>query len=541
MSHAMKNAATGWVDANLARLSDWHQRIFDYGETAWREYRSAAWYVNQLRDEGFDVEEGSGGMPTAFCATWTNGEGPTIGGYAEYDAVPGNCQAAATSEQPRAGLSRHAGGHTDPHSALGISALGGFLAAKAVMQEHGIQGTLKFFGEPAEKVRGSKPIHAARGYYDNLDAAISFHPFYMLPLCNTTRWNTHCAAAYAMIYTFECRSPESWMSHSGESQSPIAASHASARAPGANDALMQMYLASKALKENMVASGCGWSMNECLLSAGQATADNLPAQIAQIQYIMRIPTVEMAESVTRVLDQNAAAAAQITQCEWRRDWVSKSRPGLPNHALAQLAYKNLQHVGAPNFSSPASIDVAQAIQKNLGLAPMDKPFLPETEVLVEPREAERQLRTQIPDWQENFTSDDYTEFCWHAPTVRLYIARPTLRSPGSGYHYPSWVMNALGGIAATIDPMIECASKTIACTVVDLLTRPEVLQQAKDEFVERTGGGIGGEQWIAPLCDYEPPIDFRWPEYVTAGNGERRWWIPELPWEKQTNQRGAGR
>ena len=63
-------------------LSEWTATIFNYGETAWREYRSAAWYIERLRAEGFDVEEGSAGMPTAFCADWRNGEGPVIGLYA---------------------------------------------------------------------------------------------------------------------------------------------------------------------------------------------------------------------------------------------------------------------------------------------------------------------------------------------------------------------------------------------------------------------------------------------------------------------------
>lgn len=522
-----KKELLDWVDGKMTDLSAWHQTIFNYGETAWREYKSCAWYVERLRMEGFEVEQASGGMPTAFCAVWKNGEGPTIGGYAEYDAVPGNCQAADTVQRPRDGLNSHAGGHTDPHSALGMSAFAGFLAAKASMEKHNIKGTLKFFGEPAEKVRGSKPIHAARGYYDDLDAAISFHPFYMLPLCNTTRWNTHCGVAYAMIYTFECDSPETWLSQSSESDSPIAASHASARAPGANDALVQMYATSKALKEHMVAAGCGWSMNECILTAGQATADNLPAQISQIQYIMRVPTIEMAESITAILDNNAKAVAAINHCSWKKDWVCKSRHGLANHAMAQATYNNLAMVGAPVFNQGRSRDIAREIQTNLGLEPMDMPFMAETEQLITPQASEAQLRKELPEWQEHFTSDDYTEFCWHAPTVRLYIARPALASPKQGYKYPSWVMNALGGIAETIDPMINCAAKTIACTVIDLLTEDKLLAEAKKEFESRTGGGIKGTKWQAPLCDYPPPINFRWPEYINTDRGEE-WWIPNI-------------
>lgn len=89
--------ATHWIDQHAAALSEWTSEIWHRGETAWREYESAAWYVQRLRAEGFEVEEGSGGMPTAFAACWTHGRGgPVIATYAEYDAVPGNCQAAGT-------------------------------------------------------------------------------------------------------------------------------------------------------------------------------------------------------------------------------------------------------------------------------------------------------------------------------------------------------------------------------------------------------------------------------------------------------------
>ena len=200
---AAQTTALAHVTARAADLSDWCATIFAHGETAWREYRSAAWYVERLRAEGFTVEEGSGGMPTAFCAEWSNGPAsrghPVIGMYAEYDGIPGNCQAATTRREPRAGLGYQAGGHTDPHSGLGIAGLGGLLATKAAMERHGIKGGLRFTGEPAEKVRGSKPIHAARGYYDGLAAILSFHPFYMLPVCNTVRWDTHCGAGGSMI------------------------------------------------------------------------------------------------------------------------------------------------------------------------------------------------------------------------------------------------------------------------------------------------------------------------------------------------------
>lgn len=518
-----KQSIADWVNQSKDDLSDWNQEIWNYAETAWREYKSSKWYVQRLRKEGFSVEEASGDMPTAFCATWKNGDGPTIGGYAEYDAVPDNCQAADTVEMPREGLSKYAGGHTDPHSALGIGSLGGFLAAKEVMEKNDIKGTLKFFGEPAEKLRGSKPIHASKGYYDNLDAAISFHPFYMLPLSNTTRWDTHCAVAYSAMYTFTCDESESWNTSSGNS--PIPASHAAARSPGATDAVITMYTLSKMYKEHMLSYNMGWSVNETILNIGQATADNNPAKMGQIYYFIRVPDIDMAETVMKVLDQNAESAAKAANCNWKRDWITKSRPGLANHTMADLTYRNLEIAGAPRFGEKA-IDIAQEIQKKLGIEPMSKPFLEEIETLIEPKEAEKEMRKTLPSWQEHFTSDDYTEYCWHAPTVRLYIGRPALKSPKAGFQYPDWVMNALGGIRECIDPMIYSASKTIGMTIIDLLKEPGLLEAAKEEFNHRTGGGKSGENWLPPLCDYEPPINFRWPEYVTTERGKDQWVIP---------------
>jgi len=518
---AARKTARAAIDGLRPDLSVWTKTIFDFGETAWREYQSAAFYVDLLRNAGFSVEEGSGGMPTAFCAHWTNGPGPTVGMYAEYDAVPGNCQDAVTVRQPRPGLSMYAGGHTDPHSGLGMAGLGGLFAAKAAMQRHGIGGTLRFTGEPAEKVRGSKPIHAAKGYYDGLCGMISFHPFYMMPLCNTARWDTHCGAAYAMIYRFVCDRPEDWARAAGST--PIPQSHSAVRAPGASEALMLMFMTSKALRDSMLPHQGGWSISEAILTAGQATADNLSAGLAEIQYMIRVPTISMAEQVTAALDRNADAAAAISGCRVERHWVSKSRPGLANHAMATIAYDALSQVGPPRWDDTAKV-IGREIQVNAGGVATDEPFLAECEQLIAPKTAEAILRRDLPPSQINSTSDDYTDMSWHAPTARFYVARPALRAP-DGLAYPSWAMNALGGIPATIDPMVVCAAKTIALSALRLLEDREARQGATDEFIARTGGGIGGSKWIAPLCDYAPPIDFRWPEYVTTPRG-RDWWIP---------------
>jgi aminobenzoyl-glutamate utilization protein B len=521
--HEARTTALNAVEQRTGYLSDANQAIWHFAEPAWREYRSAAWYVDQLRNAGFDVEPQTGGMPTAFRASYGSGD-PVVATYVEYDAVPGNSQAAVPYESPRLGTTRHAAGHTDPHSALGVGAFGGALATQQAIRRHRLAGTLVVFGEPAEKMQGAKPVHAAKGYYDELAAAVSFHPAYMPPFTNTTRWDTHCGAWGSRVYTFQPHQPERW-EHAAGDASAIPGAHAATRAPGAIDAVCLMYTISKQLREHVLPHTGSWSVNEAILAAGQATADNLAPDISQIQYSWRVPTITMADQVAKALDGNADHVAALTGCVVTGQWVSRSRPGLPNHVMARAAYANLDSVGPPVFGAAADA-FGHAIRASLGRPETPNPLAREMSELVSPQAAEQQLRERLPAWQKHFTSDDYVEYTWHCPTARLIVGRCTMASDPQDGPYPAWVTNAIGGYRDCIDPTIMTAARAVALTLVDLLTDPALLAAARAEFVDRTGGGIGGDAWVAPLLapDFQPPIDLRWPEYVTTVRGAE-WWI----------------
>jgi aminobenzoyl-glutamate utilization protein B len=269
-----------------------------------------------------------------------------------------------------------------------------------------------------------------------------------------------------------------------------------------------------------------WTLNEFVMAGGDATSDNLPPRYSAIQYSWRSPTLGIQQQIYNVLANNAKQAAAVTGCRASVRWVTKTRVGLANNALAELTWRNLQLVGAPVMPEEAR-EFAREIQRNQGLEAMEHPFADSNERLLDPREHEAAIRRSLPDWQLNSTSDDYVEYCWHAPTVRLLTARPSLRSPGASYAYPAWTRNALGGVAAAVDPGMFVGGKTIAGTILDLLTRPDELRKCNDEFDERTGGGVGGSKWVAPLLEREfaPPVDLRWPEYIRTVRGEE-WWIP---------------
>ncbi|MHA2428226.1 MAG: M20/M25/M40 family metallo-hydrolase [Candidatus Hermodarchaeia archaeon] len=512
----LKMAALHWVDGNQERLSAFHMEIWNYAEPAWREYRSAQAYVDLLRQEGFEVEEGSGDMPTAFMARWGKGK-PILGTYAEYDAVPGNSQQVVPFRAPREDLHPWAAGHTDPHSALGVGALAGVLSAKHVMEKHNLPGTLVLFGEPAEKVCGSKPVHAAKGYFDDADAFISYHPY----PGNSTVWDTHCGSYWSCVFTFEALETEPWVDAGLIGKR--GGSHARPRSPGAIDAVTLMYTTTKYTKENMFSHTGTWTMNEFIMVGGQSTSDNLVPKISQIQYAWRSPTLAIQQQLYKVLENNAKHVAELTNTVAHVRWVTKTRVGLPNHVMADLTYQNLELVGPTKFGEEAK-EFAREIQKNMGINPMEEPFTGECQSLIPPQEWEENTRIDLPSWQKNFTSDDYVDYTWHAPTVRLFTGRPMMKEP---YGWSNWGSLALGGFPPAIDQTWLVAGKTIGATFIDLLSNPDLLKAAKEEFDERTGGGIGGEKWVAPLlpADFIPPVDLRWPEYVSTVRGEE-WWLP---------------
>ena len=385
-----KKTAFKWIDENAERISDFHQLIWNYAETSFREYKSAKAFVDFHKKEGFEVIHGVAGMPTAYEATWGEGK-PVLSTYCEYDAVPSAWQ----DQVPyRSAANPYRAGHTDPHSALGVGALIGAVATKHAMEEHGIEGSVKVFGTPAEKVC-AKSWFASKGRFEGLDAMVGWHPRGSTTVMYETQWGSYWNAAFV----FECDEPENWMAYADDLPR-------NARAPGALDAVALMYTTTKYLKEAMIPNTGLWSLNEAVMAAGQATADNMPPRLGIIQFAFRSPSLTQQEQITKILINNAENVARITDTKMTVRWITKQRTGLFNKALADLAYENLELVGAPKFTKDDK-EVANELLRNMGYKEQAEPF---NEKLTTPEEWERGWRSVIPSHQKKFGSDDYVEF-----------------------------------------------------------------------------------------------------------------------------------
>jgi aminobenzoyl-glutamate utilization protein B len=160
---------------------------------------------------------------------------------------------------------------------------------------------------------------------------------------------------------------------------------------------------------------------------------------------------------------------------------------LPNHSLAELCYRNLERARAPSFSTEAKAFAAQVLA-NLGAPPDDEPF---DERLTDPRAG------ITKDFAGG--TDDVNEFCWHAPTARIYVAHG-LRTTA----IPNWARAAFcRGVTAV--PTVMTAAKAVAYSALDLMTNPAVLAAAQEEF--RTRADAGG--WLKPFIPSGtlPPLD----------------------------------
>jgi len=495
-----KKTAFKWVEDNEERLSDLHQRIWNLAETSFREYKSVKALAEFHREEGFKVEMGVAGMPTAYIATWGEGR-PVLSTYTEYDAVPDCWQDPVPY---RSAANPYRAGHTDPHSALGVGALAGAVATKAAMEKHGLEGTVKVFGTPAEKVC-AKSWFAAKGLFDGLDAMVGWHPRGQTTVMYETQWGSY----WNMALVFECDEPENWMAYAEDLPR-------NARAPGALDAVCLMYTSTKYLKEAMLPSTGLWTLNEAVMAAGQATADNLPPRVGIIQYAFRSPSLVQQEQIAKVLTNNAEQVAKMTGTKVTVRWVTRQRTGLFNKALADLAYENLELVGPPKFTAEDK-KKANEVLKGLGYPQQKEPF---NEKLTPPEEWEKAWRSAIPSHQRKHGSDDYVEFMWHCPAVWVQVYRPQVTV--KGVRLPRWPHVALGGMRGPIDRTIYTAGKAICGTLLDLAEDPAKLKACQDEWRSRIA-----KEYEPPQLDpsWDPPIDLPWPEYVVTERGYD-WHIP---------------
>jgi aminobenzoyl-glutamate utilization protein B len=464
-----KQTALDYIEANEKTITKMSDTIWGYAEPALREYRSSRLLCEYLRKNGFDVEMGISGIPTAFVATYGSGK-PVIATYAEYDATPGNSQKPVPFREP---VVPHAPGFEDKHNMLGVAATSGIVAAKEAMDRHRLKGTLKIFGTPAEKICVAKAFQARDGFYNDLDAVIANHPMNF----NTVTWD-HLPGCY-MATAFQFHGLQSYGGRPWAGKSAL-------------DGVIIMNVLANFMKEQILPHDEYPSLNE-IVSVGGQCLTNIP-EFAEVFYAMRSPTIPGTKKIFEILKKCAEAAATAVDLRLNMRVMGASRTGLPNHALSELVYRNMEMIGPPRFSEEEK-EFCREIQRSLGVEPMKEPL---DETLTKPWE--------LGEWFKG-GCDDFNEFTWYAPSAWLHTTM-WFRSH-AGFDIPSWAIAATSKTGITHKGGIF-AAKAIATSMIELLIDQKQLKKAKSEFKKRTEGGI--EECLIPK-DEKPPIDLALPEF----------------------------
>ncbi len=428
-----------WIDEHRAEINEINRKIWTYAETGLQETRSSAELKSFLARNGFKIQDGVAGMPTAFVASYGSGK-PVIGILAEYDALPGLSQKA---EPRRAARPEADAGHGCGHSLFGTASSTAAVAVRQWMERNKIAGTIRLYGTPAEEALVGKIYMLRAGLFDDADIVLTWHVW------DTT--NTAFEYTKAMVsvkFTFRGLPAHASVSpHEGRSSL---------------DAVELMNVGANYLREHIKED----ARMHYVITDGGGQPNVVPPR-AQVWYYLRANKHTDVEQYFERLKDIARGAALMTGTTMEMHVESDAHEMLPNRPLAMLVDRNLRQVGAPQFDD-AEREFARQSQSDLRSKPAKALSDSISPLPGEP--------TQGP------ASTDVGSVSWKVPTGALQVAAYAAGAPAH-----SWQIVAAGGMSIG-EKALAVAAKTLAFTAADLLASPGEIESAKRDFEQRTRG-----------------------------------------------------
>ncbi|MFB3903265.1 MAG: amidohydrolase [Acidobacteriota bacterium] len=454
----MKKEALGLADAEARLTQQIVDSIFSFAELGFQEYDTAAYVTGLLEKNGFRVERGVAGMPTAFVASWGSGK-PVIGFMADIDGLP------ETSQKPgvvhREPLIENGPGHGEGHNSHQAVNITAAIVLKRLMEKYGIPGTLRLYPGVAEELLASRTYMVLAGLFKDVDVMLSCH----VSADFSTAYGPSGSGLVSTQYTFQGRS-----------------AHAAGAPWAGRSALDAVEL-----------MNIGWNFRREHLRPDQRShyvitkggdQPNVVPPLATVWYFFREWDYERIRELHEIGTRVASGAAQMTDTTMTERVLSATWPGHYNQPLAEALHANIKRIGMPAWSA-ADERLARAAQAELkvevkGLNKEVSELKPATE----PRRAAG--------------SDDIAEVSWNLPTV---VVRFPSNIPGMiGHHWSSGIAMAtpIAHKGAT------AGAKAQALTALDLLLDPRLLEAARQYFKEQTKD----TKWHSLIPEEtKPPID----------------------------------
>ncbi len=448
-----------FVNSQDGRLSTVAKDIWDHPQIALQETYASELLARELEADGFSVEWGAGGMSTAFVATWGSGD-PVIGFLGEYDALPGLSQ---TVSAEREAIESGGPGHGCGHNLYGTACMGSVMALKRAMERDGVGGTIRYYGCPAEEQVVGKVLMARDGVFDDLDAAITWHPG-----STNLVWNGSSLALNSFKVNFH-----------GVASHAAAAPHLGR---SALDGVMLMDVGMNYLREHVISEA---RIHSVVTSGGEAP--NVVPAFAQVWYYIRAPEREQVDAMyERVLDI-ARGAALMSGTTHDIEFIAGCYDVLPNNTVSDLMLRNMQAVDDLAFTAEER-RFARQLQATFPDKAVQGAFdrmQKSTQKDTISESIENPLWTQVlPHADAGLPvegSTDVGDVSWITPTGQITTCCWPLGTPAH-----SWQMVASSGSSIGSKGMLF-AAKAMAMTGLDLLRNPDLLEKAGEEFAEARG------------------------------------------------------
>jgi aminobenzoyl-glutamate utilization protein B len=472
-----------WLEENRGRFIEIADAIWAQPEVAWREFYSSKRQADSLEGEGFQITWDLGGINTAFVAEWGQGK-PIIGFIGEYDALAGLSQKNQPTQEA---LVPGDAGHACGHNLLGTGCLAAALAAAHWLEANGREGTVRYYGCPAEERITGKTYMARAGAFDDLDAAFNYHPGKM----NTPHYGSN-VGAYDLTFRFHGKAAHAGGSpHMGRS---------------ALDAVELMNVGVNYMREHVREKV---RVHYAITHGGDLP--NVVPPEAEVWYFVRAYEREELDQVADWVRRIAQGATLMTETTVDETFNGACSNVLNNHYLADLQYEAMQLIGPIDFTAGEKA-YAQAVndafpEENARNMFKDLQVPDELKERVAQLEGEPLLGDNFPSMDEGKVgtgSTDVGDVSWITPLSTLSTA---CFATGAAGH--SWGMVATGGMSIGHKGMMH-AAKIMAVAAMDLYLQPAHLQRARKEFEEATQD----QPYRSPLPDRAQP-----PRYPNPARG----------------------
>ena len=449
---AMKADLAGQIDAMKKQAQVMVDSVFSFGELGFQEFETTKYLTAILEKEGFKIQRGVAGIPTAWVASWGSGK-PVISLGSDIDDIP------QASQKPGVGwhdpLIEGAPGHGEGHNSgvpLNIVAA---LAVKKVMEREHLPGTIRLWPGVAEELVGTKAYYVRAGMFKDVDVCLFTHVANNMGVSWGASLNQN--GLVSIEYMFK-----------GESAHAAAAPW---RGKSALDAVELMDVGWNFRREHLRLA----QRSHYVITNGGDQPNVVPPN-ATVWYYFREADYSHIMDMWRIGDNMAKAAALMTDTTYTSRLLGSAWPGHFNRPIAEAMHENIKKVGLPAWSEDDQA-LAKGMQKELG-----QPVTGLAAKLQEmrPPRVETPPGEEGPDGSPVFPtgggSDDIGDVSWNVPTVTL---RFPSNIPGGPGH--NWA-NGIAMATPIAHKGVLAGAKVQAMTMLDILLHPDLVAKSWDYF-----------------------------------------------------------